>query len=202
MSVRAVVATGVAVLVVCVAVVLAQSDARQAGTNSIVEVGRVAELRSGERHCQPGETVPRDAARLRLLVGTFGQPVPEISVAARDGEGRVITRGRWPAGRGREGHIVIPLQRVERTAPGLEVCVATRGGERLVLYGQAPNIRLEWLRPGSESWYALVPAIAHRFSLGKASLFGPFWLAIALLLVVGAGLAAIWVFLRESGQRT
>src|SRR5215212_419764 len=109
MSVRAVVAIGVVALVVCIAVVLAQAGTRQAGTNSILEIAQAAQLRPGERHCQPGETVPKDAAGLRLLVGTYGKPVPELRVAVRDPDGGLLTRGRLPA-RAHEGHVLIPLR--------------------------------------------------------------------------------------------
>src|SRR5688572_24999688 len=121
MSVRAVVAIGVVALIVSVAILLAQSAPRQAGTNSIVEAGQVAELRGDDTLCQPGETVPKDAAGLRVLVGTYGRAVPALSVTARGDDGRLLTAGRRPAG-GREGHVVIPLRRVEETTPGARVC--------------------------------------------------------------------------------
>jgi hypothetical protein len=200
MSVRAVVAIGVVALIVGLAVLLGHSAPRQAGTNSIVEAGQVIELRGDDRHCQPGETAPRDAARLRLLVGTYGHPVPTLRVTVRGEAGHVLTEGTKPAG-GREGHVVIPLRKVEKTTPGTEVCIATSGGQRMVLYGQPPNIRLEWLRPGEESWYALVPTVAHRFALGKAALFGSLWLVFAGLLVLAAALIAVRVILRETEER-
>ena len=200
MSVRAVVAIGVVALIVGVAVVLAQSGPRQAGTNSIVEAGQVTVLRAGERHCQTGETVPKDGARLRILVGTFGRPVPALRVTARNRDGRLLTEGRRQAG-GREGYVVVPLRRVGETTPGVEVCIATSGGRRTVLYGQAPSVRLEWLRPGEESWYALLPAVAHRFGLGKAAPLGSLWLLVPALLLLAAALAATRLVLRETEER-
>src|SRR5215211_7535052 len=137
MSVRAVVAIGVVAVFVCVGVVLGQAAPRQAGMNSILEIAQAAQLRPGERHCQRGETVPKDAARLRLLVGTYGKPVPELRVTVRDPDGRLVTRGRLPAG-AREGHVVIPLHEVRQTTAGTEVCIQQADGRPLVLYGQPP----------------------------------------------------------------
>jgi len=200
MPVRAVVAIGVVALVACVAVVLAQSGARQAGTNSILEIAQAAQLRSGERHCQPGETVPKDASGLRLLVGTYGQPVPELRVTVRDPDGRLVTDGRLPTG-AHEGRVLIPLREVRQTTTGTEVCIQQKDGRRLVLYGQPPAIRLEWLRSGDETWYALVPAVAHRFSLGKAALFGSWWILVPALLMLLAAAAALRTVLRETEAR-
>jgi hypothetical protein len=121
-------------------------------------------------------------------------------VTARGEDGRVLTEGRRPAG-GPEGHVVIPLRRVEETTPGAEVCVAMNGGRRMVLYGQAPIVRLEWLRAGDESWYALIPTVAHRFALGKAAPFGSLWLVVASLLVLVAALVAVRLVLRETEAR-
>jgi hypothetical protein len=202
MSVRAVVAVGVAVLLACVGVVLADAAPRRAGTNTITDVATVAQLRAGQRHCQNGETVPKDAASLRVLVATFGEPIPSLAVTVRDAEGRVVTGGHRVAG-GREGLVAIPVRQVSRTTPNTEVCLTRGAGHarRLVLYGEAPRIRLEWLRPGNESWYALLPTVAHRFSFGKASLFGPLWLLVAAALVVLAALVAVRVLVRETEVR-
>ncbi len=194
MSVRALVALGVAALLVALGVTLAQSAPRQAGTNSVTEVARAAELKRGGRVCQAGEIIPEDAGRLRLLVGTFGKPVPELRVTVTGPDGP-LTSGRLAAG-AKEGHVEIPLRRVAQTTPGSEVCIRV-GPQRTVLYGQPPRLRLDWLREGSESWLAMIPTVAHRFALGKASLFGSLWLLAIGLVVLVALAAAIRVLLRE-----
>jgi hypothetical protein len=202
MSVRAVVAVGVAVLLACVGVALADAAPRRAGTNMVTNVAQVAQLRGGQRHCQGGEAVPNDAASVRVLVATFGEPIPSLAVTVRDADGRVVTAGHRAAG-GREGSLVIPVRHVSRTTPNTEVCVTRGAGHarRVVLYGEAQRVRLEWRRPGNESWFALVPTVAHRFSLGKASLFGSLWLLVAAALVVLAGLVAVRVVMREPEAR-
>jgi hypothetical protein len=198
MTVGRVVALGVAALLVALAVTLAGSDERQAGANSIREVFPVAELPDGGVHCQGGETIPKDAGTVRVLIGTFGRPAPEITVIVRGGDGTPVTRGRRPAG-GREGHVDIPLRRVERTAAGAQVCIEVDGVPRAVLYGEGASARLDWLRPGSESWYALIPTVAHRFALGKASLFGSLWLLVVAAVVLAACALAVRLLLRELG---
>ena len=200
MTVTRVVALGVAALVVALAVTLAGSAERQAGTNSVLETGQAAELTDGGENCQPGETIPADAGEVRLLVGTYGLPLPELTVTARLPDGTPVTSGRRPPG-GREGYVDIPLRRVERTTAGAEVCIRAEGNPRTVLYGEGTAVNLNWLRPGRESWFALIPTVAHRFALGKASLFGSLWLLVVALVMVVACALALRLVLREPGPR-
>jgi hypothetical protein len=198
MTARRVVVLGVAALLVALAVLLAQSDARQAGSNSVVEAAEATEVPDSGVKCQAGETVPADATRLRLLVGTYGRPVPDITVTAQLADGTLVTNGRLPRGE-REGHVEIPMRRVERTTTGAEVCIHVDGAQRTVLYGEASAVRLDWLRSGNESWFALIPTLAHRFALGKASLFGSLWLLVVAAVVLVACALAIRLLLRELG---
>jgi hypothetical protein len=194
--VRAVLAGGLLVAVVALAVVLLDGSPRQAGSNYVAEFEEAQKLRGGREHCQAGQVVPRDAAALRLLVGTYGRPAPAIDVEVTHPDGP-ITSGRRPAG-GSEGHLVIPLDRVDRTVGGATVCVRIGGRGRNVLYGQAGNVRLEYLRQGSESWIALAPTVAHRFGLAKANPFGSWLIVVAVLLLAGAWFVAVRTVARES----
>ena len=45
-----------------------------------------------------------------------------------------------------------------------------------------------YLRAGSESWWHLLPAIDHRFGLGKAAVFGDWTLPVLVLMLAG-----VWV---------
>lgn len=59
-------------------------------------------------------------------------------------------------------------------------------------------VRFEWHYPGSRSWLALSPTLARRVSLDKASFVGSwtFWVLAALML--GVGIAAIRLVVREA----
>jgi hypothetical protein len=200
MAVRLVLAAGLVLLLTALGVTLAQSAPRAAGSNHVPEIEEAVKLkRKGGRHCQDGETIPGNAAALRLLIGTYGRPVPEMSVSARRPGGERVTAGERSAG-GREGRVDIPVERVENSASGVRVCVRVGGPGRSVLYGAGGRVRLEWMRPGSESWFALAPTVAHRFGLGRASVAGSLLLPFAALLLLAAWAAAVRLVLREVGS--
>ena len=200
MSVRAAAFLGVAAVIACVTVVLLQSGSHSAGKNGVREMGPSVLLHRGETHCQAGETVPKDAAKLRILVGTFGVPVPRLRVTAADPGGRMITRGELPEGAS-EGRVSIPVRPVSATTPGLDVCIKVLSAPGVVLYGENKSVRFDWRRSGSESWLALAPTVAHRFALGKASLFGSLWLVVAALLVLAAAAVACRLAIRDTAAR-
>ena len=93
MPVRAVLAGGLALVVVLAAVVLLGSGERSAGSNLVPESQELVKLDGPGRHCQDGEAIPADAAAMRLLVGTYGDPAPAVLVTVTGG-GRVATSGR------------------------------------------------------------------------------------------------------------
>jgi hypothetical protein len=200
MAVRIALAAGLVLLLAALGVTLAQSASRAAGSNHVPEIEEAVELgRGGGSHCQDGETIPGNSAALRLLIGTYGRPVPELGVSARRMGGDRVTAGERPGG-GSAGRIDIPVERVEDAVSGVRVCVRAGGPGRSVLYGAGGRVRFEWMRPGSESWFELLPTIAHRFGLGRASLAGSLLLPFVALLLLAAWAATIRVVLREAGS--
>jgi len=198
MPVRAVLAGGLALVVVLAAVVLVGSGERSAGSNLVPESQEIVKLEGPGRHCQDGEAIPADAAALRLLVGTYGDPAPSVRVTATE-DGRVVTSGRLAGGQ-REGVLRVPVRTVDDYTPGTRVCVSVSGPGRSVLYGSSGRLRLEWLRAGSESWFGLLPTISHRMSLARSDALGGLWLPAAALLLALAWFGAIRLVLRELGS--
>jgi hypothetical protein len=196
-SVRAVVAGGFALLLVALAVTLLQSAPRSAGSNYVGELEEVAKLRGAGRHCQGDETIPDDTGALRLLIGTYGRPAPDLRVLISRGD-EVVTGGRLPGG-SPEGHVDIPLRDVDHGVSGAQACVAVGSGGRTVLYGAAGRLHFEWLRPGSESWLELIPTIAERFALGRWNPLGSLLLPACALALIATWVAAAWLLLREVG---
>jgi hypothetical protein len=182
----------VALVVVAAGVLLALSDSkpRQAGSNYVPEVGPVVTVRGSDTRCQQGQVVPADTGALRLLVGTYGREVPGLRVTVRAG-GRTITSGGLAGGP--EGHVTVPLERVDRRVDGATVCVKVSAGRtaRTVLYGSGELLRFEWLRSGSETWLGLFGTVAHRFGFGRGSLVGAWLLALAALVLAGAWALAL-----------
>jgi hypothetical protein len=201
MRTGAALAAGLVAIAVAVALVLADSKPRQAGSNYVHEAGPVVELKGSGSRCEEHQVIPADTGALRLLVGTYHRPMPEVRVSVRSGGG-AIASGTLPAG-GREGHVRIPVDRVGRLVDDAEVCVAIRAADRrrqTVLYGSGDQLRFEWLRPESESWFELVPTLAHRFGLAKPFLSGAWVLALAGLLLAAAWALALRLVVRELGR--
>ena len=198
MRVKAVVGASVALLAGLVLFLLLAEDQRRSGGNYTPEFGPVTELRGADRHCQDGELVPADTAALRVLVGTHRRPTPELRVRVTAPDGETVSSGRLPGGRP-QGRVKIPIEEVESTTGGLEVCIATGPGGRTVLYGRGDRVRLSWLRPGSESRLAMLPTVAHRFGLAKLNPFGSWLLAVVALLAIAACFVAVRLVLREVG---
>jgi hypothetical protein len=199
MRIGAVLAAGLVAVAVGLGLVLLDSKPRQAGTNYVPEVAEALTLRGGDaEHCQDGEVIPADTAALRLLIGTFERPSPELRVTVREG-GEVISAGSLAAGQP-DGRVTIPIERVADLHAGADVCIEARSPDedrRTVLYGMPGRAHLEWLRAGDESWFDLVGTVAHRFGLGKPFVSGGWVLLLAAGLLALAWFLGLRLVLRE-----
>lgn len=190
-------AAAVAVLLAGVVLALADEQPRLAGTNDLRAFHAVP-IPPRDTLCQGPEIVPGESGRLRVFASATGGSGPALAVEIRDGRG-TVSRGRIAPGYGDAG-VTAEIEPVERTRVVDEVCVENRGETVVALVGQPvpedqlpevggvraeARLRLEWLRPGSESWLDLAPTVLHRFGLGKADALGSWtlWLAAALVLL-------------------
>lgn len=204
MRARAVLIVGLAALVVAAVVVLSQSEQRRAGTNNVPPVAPVAFLLPGDRICQ--QTVVPDAARLvalRVPANERRQRRIDVRLAGVGGE-RARGRYRRPAP---NGGVRIRL-RGEVPVGAAELCVANGGATSIALLGfegaQSPGaqrgvaarglLSVEYWRGGSETWWAVAPAVAERAGFGRGVPGGlALWAAVALLLgACGTAAAALW----------
>ena len=198
MRVKVVIAAGLALVAGLVLVLLLLPGERRSGSNYVPEFGPVATLRGAASHCEHGQLIPADTGALKLLVGTFGKPTPRIDVTVTAPGQGTLTRGSLPAGRN-EGHVIVPVERVDSAVNGADVCIATGPGGRTVLYGEASSVRIAWLRPGSESRLSLLPTIAHRLGLAKLNPLGSWLLPFLVLVLAAAWFVALRTVLREVG---
>jgi hypothetical protein len=195
-----VLAAGIALLGIAVAVALAESESRRAGSNYAPLFGPAAELKGRGEHCQDEGLVPADAAMVRMLVGTDSRPTPAFRVTVREADGTLLSAGRVPGG-GEQGVVEVPLDRaIQRTRGGVVVCLATGPTKRTVFFGAPGRVRFEWFRPGEESWLELVPTLAHRFGLGKGISIGDWLLVLVALLVLASWVLALRLLTRELAQ--
>jgi hypothetical protein len=192
-----------------VAVVLSRSEAREAGSSYSAPNILVGTLSSGVRTaCQPGETVPGGSARLQLTIDSHGRATPALSVVVR-AQGRMLTAGSAPSGPP-AGRVNIPLRRVATTRAGATVCVTAAGRQPVGLVGLGGladparlgghaalgRLALIYWRGGRETGWTIVPAVWHRFGLGKATWEGPWTMALAIALVLLAAGAAAFALIR------
>jgi len=212
--VRVVVGAALALVAVAVVVTLSQSRPRLAGSNGVRVVGFNVAVEPGERACQQ-TTLVDDAASATLLVGSYGRPVPPLTVSfAEAGAAKPLARAESRGGE-HEGDLTFPLGGTVDGARTVRACVRNDGDVRVALGGDSaapagaavvdgrPSggvIALRFERAGEESWWQLMPTIATRFGIGKAGFIGAWTLPFAALLLL-----AVWVvtirLLLKGGER-
>jgi hypothetical protein len=205
LGVGAVLAFGMLLLLLAGVVALLQRAPRRSGTNLTADAGYVIELAPSQHLCEPGELLPGDTGALKLDVATeAGSRVPPL-IATLDGPtGRLATgrlRGGEPA-----GMILLPVEPVVRRTQGGTVCIRNLGTVSVRFGGSVPDqafvievagkpllgrMRVEYMRPGRESWFGLLPTLAYRFSLAKSDLVRHWevW-AVLVLMLTSLALAA------------
>jgi hypothetical protein len=186
---------------------------RIADSNHTPEVAFVATALGGATVCQPISPPPSDAAKARLLIGTFGRPLPDLAIRFVSSTGAVTARGELARG-GSQGHVEIPFRRVRGDAQATSMCIQNRGREKIAFAGVgvppgpgseridgtvAPGaISVTLLRAGRESWWSLLGTLDRRFTLGKAGLLGGWTLPLCVLMLLGAWLAVVRLLVREA----
>jgi hypothetical protein len=192
-----VLAGGLLVIVLVLCLTLLQSAPRRSGTDLTPEYAFVTGISAGGSICQNQEILPEDTAALMMTIGTYGKPGPALHLTVAEEAGRRLTSGGLPAG-WRQGTVRIPVARAPASKGNVVVCLHDLGpggiavggdpgdpGYSILVNGHPffAHLRIEYMRPGSESWFALLPTVIHRFSLGKSNLIRH-WAAIATLLAV------------------
>ncbi|HEY7952199.1 MAG TPA: hypothetical protein VID70_04375 [Solirubrobacteraceae bacterium] len=213
MTAAARLALGLAALLVLgvLALEMSGSAPRSAGSDHNNPAVFAATVPGGGTVCQPIVPLPGDVARAQLLIGTYGHPVPALQLTFSGASG-VVASGTRPAG-GAEGTVVIPVHRAS-SAVASSFCLHVSGHSTVALGGeggpigasselvngvaQGGRVSLLYLRAGSESWWALLPSLDHRFGLGKASFFGDWTLPVLALLLISVWVGTFRLLLRET----
>ena len=195
-AVAAVIAAALAATVVAVVLKGSEEEPRLAGSNGVDAGSFSVEVAEGEAHCQKNEFVPADADRVRMTIGSYDRPMPPIALSVTGPGGETIAeRTTRPP---EQGVVELALGRTtERPQPDATVCVEPQG-TRVALGGFRENARVEWLRPGEESVFALAGPIMHRFELGKPGWVGGWTLVVALLLIVAVLVLTVRLVVREA----
>jgi hypothetical protein len=208
---RIVAAVGLLTIALAGVAILGQREQRRSGTNLTADVGYAIVIHAREQLCEPGELLPGDTGGLRLAASSGATRGPQVDARIADAHGRTVASGVLRPG-WRTGQVTIAITRVARTLPGAVVCLVNRGPQMIALGGSAPDanfsvvlggqpfsgrMRIEYMRPGRESWFSLLPVLAHRFSLAKADLVRHWAAAAVLVLMVIVVVLATRTLLRE-----
>jgi len=201
--VRIALAVGLVLLLVALAVVLSQSPVTVAGTNAVTPNPKILVVAGGSTLCAPAGTVPAGTSAIRLsLVGNAG---PNVKLTARSGL-QIIASGERAAGWGIAESLTVPVNRVSEFSPNAEIClklgpavepVAVNGAlARTIAGGEAPSFRVEYLQPGSKSWWSLASGVAHRMGLGHAP-SGTWIVFLLIAFMVAVAALAVQLIIRE-----
>jgi hypothetical protein len=209
-------------LAVALFVVLSNSEPRLAASNTRVKFsGAAIDILPGTERCQSGEFVPAGTDRLRVFGEAHaagGSPRAEpLAVAIQDANGSVVATGRLPAGV-RSTRLDITFPPLGRTLEPGRLCIRNAGTRTMAFAGNltpanqsaapGPNapgqretdeVRADWYRPGSESWWSIAATVARRMALFKPSFTGT-WLLWALVAAIG-GLWALAIATLLRGER-
>src|SRR5580692_6763161 len=176
--VRIALAAGLALVALALVLTLSGSPATLAAPRPGTVDQELTSTRRPMTVCQAGETLPRGTTALRLsLKALIG---PRVTVEALVGA-RVVASGErgpgWTA-----SAVTVPVGPIARTLPGATVCFALAVNDEtveiagaagphatgaLVENGQglAGRVKIEYLRPGTRSWWSLALATARHLGL-------------------------------------
>ncbi len=207
---RVAIAAGFGLAALALAIVLSGSPRVLAGSNGVEALGKVlTAVPGGGSACQGGETLPAGTSAIRISLGATAGP--RVAVAVRGPDGGLLAHG--VSGRGWLANVVtVPIEPVARTVHGATVCFAFAGAsERISFFGARSPARtaarsagrplpgrvgIEYVRPGSSSWWSLASSVARRMGLGRA--WAGTWVALFVGMLMVAGIAvASWSLVRE-----
>jgi hypothetical protein len=197
--VRIALAAGLALVAVAIGVVLARAPLVVAGTNGVPAYREIAYAKGGTSGCQPAGTIPEGTTAIRISASANVGPTTTLNVLSGS---RVIAHGKHPAGWGITESVTVPVKRVSSTTPNVRLCTTFgRSLEPIEINGtvvSATNpsgqkvrevrLRVEYMRPGSSSWWSLASGVAHRIGLGHAP--SGTWI-VFLLLAITIAIAAL-----------
>jgi hypothetical protein len=177
----------------------------------MIEVS-LLDVQPGEELCVSGVTIPADARRLRIQVGTFGPPGPELDVtlAAAGYRERLTVPAGYP-----DSAVITTAMDPPGGARLGEVCLSHRGSRKIALVGareertlSRPESRVGGKLAEADTYLAFYdggPAsalgqageIVRRMGAFRPAIVGPglLWPLLALV-VVGVPAGVLWTVVR------
>jgi hypothetical protein len=208
MKVRTVLAVGLTLVAIAVALVLSGSPARVLGTNSALTRAVIASVDGSASICQADGVLPRGTSALRLSLNAGIGPSVTVTVLAN---GRTLARGT--RGSGWTGaDVTVPVAVVASRTPRTTLCFSLgQSRQPVALFGEpeppsaaassagqrlAGRIEVEYMATGDTSWWASAEAVARRIGLGRAP--SGSWVVLLLLsLMAAVAMLASFLSVRE-----
>lgn len=194
--------------VFCLLLVAVISDPRPrlaASNSKVVASGAALVVPPGQEHCEQGQFVPAGTATLRVFTGSASRPTGEpLRLSITDSNsGEVIDRRQVDGGY-ELGALEVPLDPPATDVANGEVCIENLGDTPMAFAGNRTrlgadlrphvdrgdeDLRIDLLRAGEDSLWAMAPEVAHRFALFKPAFAGS-WFMWAVLASAAATAAA------------
>jgi hypothetical protein len=207
----AAVASLILIAVGCLAV-MAQRERHALGSNWVRPVTFETELAPGERLCQPGAQLPAGTGGVGLRLRTFERPGPGLRLTIR-APGEAAVRGGLARG-WRQGDVVVPIPELGAERRDARICLEQDGPGRLAIAGGSGVgddarrdgksidglIRLEYVEPEPETWFAVIPDIPDRIADARDALPAEASLPLFALLAVGVLGGALLLVVREGSR--
>lgn len=202
-------AAGLALVAIVLVVTLSGSPLVVARANALPASKRIIVATSDAAACQAEEVLPAGISAIRImLVADAG---PRVKVAILQGR-HILTSGVANSG-WTSATVTVPVKPLPHAIPHVRVCFGLGpSSERVELVGPPTNARIaarsltgevlpgrfavEYMRPGSSSWWSLAETVARHLGLGRAP--SGSWIVLLLLALTGTAVAAgSWLVVKE-----
>lgn len=197
-SVVVALAVGLTAIGIGLIVVPTQSPPVVAGTNSIpgknyIELEEKIKL----SNCQPAGSLPSGTSAVRLgIEGLYFSPAATVRLVTGS---HVLTEGQHIAGGPSAPTVTVPVKQLAHVVNGARICTTVGPAFEPIRFYGIPNrtsvsptnplqqavLHMEYIRPGTRSWWSSTSSIAYHMGLGHVpSGTWTVFLVIVLMLAV------------------
>src|SRR5690242_19296793 len=108
------------------------SARRTVGSDHVGAPVFAATVPGGGVICQTLSSLPDQAGAVRLLIGTYGRPLPSLGLRVTDAAGRTVAVGSLEGG-GKQGYVTVPVSRPGRTTGSAMACLHVTGNSKVAI---------------------------------------------------------------------
>jgi hypothetical protein len=201
-SVPIALALGLALIGVAIVVVPTRSPLVVAATNAVPGKNYIEleEKRHELSTCQPAGTIPQGTTAIRLAIeGIYYSPGVTVKILRGS---NVLAEGGQIAGGPAIPNVTVPVKRVAQAVQNARICTTVAPAVGVIrFYGtpkrtsspptnplQQATLHIDYMRPGTKSWWSFASSIAKHMGLGHAPSGGE---VVFLLLILMLALVAI-----------